>query len=91
MTEIAAAVPPTWKESTEQESTKVELDALRNDARRKQAELHETISFHKQYREAVVKAGDCLCEIEKKLEDTASFGNELENGPFIEVRIALSL
>lgn len=67
MTDVASTIP--WKESIDQESAVVSFEALRNDARKKQQELHETISFHKQYREAVVKANDCLREIEEKLED----------------------
>lgn len=83
MTDIAATVP--WKESTEQESTEASLETIRNDARRKQQELHETISFHKQYREAVVNASDCLGEIEEKLVDKESHDNGLQNRPFYEV------
>ncbi|KAL9958264.1 hypothetical protein ACROYT_G035259 [Oculina patagonica] len=82
MTDIAATVP--WKESTEQESTEASLETIRNDAKRKQQELHETISFHKQYREAVVKASDCLCEIEEKLVDKESLDYGLQNRPLNE-------
>ena len=90
MTELATAVPPTWKESAEQESTKVELDTLRNDARRQQTELQETVSFHKQYREAVTKAGDCLRDIEERMEDAPSVNNDSQNGPSFEVSMILS-
>lgn len=83
MTDLAATVP--WKETTEA-STEARLKTIRNDAKRKQQELHETISFHKQYREAVGKASDCLCEIEQKLADKESQDNGLQNRSFFEVR-----
>ena len=91
MTEIAASVPPTWKESNEQETTKEEFDTIRNNARRRQAELHETISFHKQYREAVITAVDRLREIEENLEGKESTENEAEDRPQIEVRGTVNL
>ena len=87
MTEIAAGVPPTWEEATKQESVKARLDMLRNDTRRQQAELQETVSFHKQYHEAVVRAGESLKEIEEKLDDEASVISELEKGPLLEVSV----
>lgn len=83
MTEIAATVP--WKDSIEQQPTEASLETIRNDARRKQQELHETISFHKQYREAVGKASDFLGEIEEKLADKESIDSELPNRSFHEV------
>ena len=67
MTDVASTIP--WKESMDQESAAVSFKALRNDARKKQQELHETISSHKQYREALVKANVCLREIEERLTD----------------------
>ena len=83
MTDIAATVP--WKEFTEQESIEASLETIRNDAKRKQQELHETISFHKQYREAVAKASDCLGEIEEKFADKESLDNGPQNRSFYEV------
>ena len=85
MTDIAATVPSTWKESSEQQLGKIQLDMRRNDARRQQTELQETISFHKQYHEAVVRAGERIKEIEDKLEDKASIDTGLENGVLFEV------
>ena len=84
MADVAATVP--WKESIEQHSTEASLETLRNDTRRKQQELHETISFHKQYREAVVKANDCLREIEEKLADKDSLEDEMLQRSYFEVR-----
>ena len=83
MTDLAATVP--WKETTEA-STEASLETIRNDARRKQQELHETISFHKQYREAVGKASDCLREIEQKLAEKESQDNGPQNRSIFEVR-----
>lgn len=83
MTDLAATVP--WKETTEA-STEASLETIRNDARLKQQELHETISFHRQYREAVGKASDCLREIEQKLAEKESQDNGLPNRSFFEVR-----
>ena len=83
MTDLAATVP--WKETTE-DSTEASLETIRNDARRKQHELHETISFHKQYRDAIGKASDCLHEIEQKLAEKESQDNGLQNKSFFEVR-----
>lgn len=80
MTDLAATVP--WKETLEA-STEARLQTIRNDARLKQQELHETISFHRQYREAVGKASDCLREIEQKL---AGQDNGLPDRSFFEVR-----
>lgn len=59
-----------WKETTEASTQ----------------ELHETISFHRQYREAVGKASDCLREIEQKLAEKESQDNGLPNRSFFEVR-----
>lgn len=83
MTDLAATVP--WKETTEA-STEASLETIRNDARLKQQELHETISFHRQYREAVGKASDCLREIEQKLAEKESQDNGLPSRSFFEVR-----
>ena len=87
MANIAANVPSTWKESNEQESARAQLDLLRNDARQQQIELKDTISFQKQYHEAVARAGDTLKEIEDKLHDKASEDIELQNGALFEASV----
>ena len=81
MADIAATIP--WEETTE-DSTEASLETIRNDARRKQQELHEAISFHIQYRDAVGKASDCLREIEQKLAEKSQ-DNGLQDRSFFEV------
>ena len=90
MTDITATVPSTWKESREQALGKIQLDMRRNDAKRQQTELQETISFHKQCHEAVVRADERMKEIEDKLEERASIDTGLENRALFEVSVILS-
>lgn len=89
MADIAANVPSTWRESNEQELARAQLDLLRNDARQQEIELQDTISFHKQYHEAVARAGDTLKEIEDELHDKASEDIELQNGAQFEASVEI--
>lgn len=67
MTEIAASVPPTWRETKEYERKSAQLIGLKNDANQQQAELKEMIAYRKQFNEAVMRTQMMMEEMEVKL------------------------
>ena len=86
VSENAARVPATFRESKEQESKMASLVKLLENAKSSQETLQETVSFHKQYQEAVDQVCNCFREIEEELQREQQPESEQEGRSLFQVR-----